>query len=81
MILANVRSQLTREDASLALALIAQHGTEARDRSADCGDEHSEDRECEARHISAQSKHTRSAGRAGLDGTLTRAFTTQMMQT
>jgi len=33
VILANVRTNLTREDASLALALIAQHGAEARDRS------------------------------------------------
>lgn len=32
MILANVRSRMTREDASLALALVAQHGAEARDR-------------------------------------------------
>lgn len=33
MIVANVRSQLTREDVALALALVAQHGTEARDQS------------------------------------------------
>lgn len=32
MILANVRSRLTREDAALALALVAQHGAEARTR-------------------------------------------------
>jgi hypothetical protein len=32
VILANVRSRLTREDVALALALIAQHGTEARER-------------------------------------------------
>ena len=33
VIVANVRSQLTREDVALALALVAQHGTEARDQS------------------------------------------------
>lgn len=33
MILANVRSRLTREDAHLALALVSQHGSEARDRA------------------------------------------------
>lgn len=33
MILANVRSRLSREDAALALALIAQHGAAARARS------------------------------------------------
>ncbi|MBX7118305.1 MAG: hypothetical protein K1X31_04815 [Gemmatimonadaceae bacterium] len=33
MILANVRSRLTREDAALVLALVSQHGAEARDRA------------------------------------------------
>lgn len=33
MIVANVRSRLTREDVGLALALVAQAGSEARDRS------------------------------------------------
>ncbi|MDH5235473.1 MAG: hypothetical protein OEW77_10980 [Gemmatimonadota bacterium] len=33
MIVANVRSRLTREDVGLALSLVAQSGTEARDRS------------------------------------------------
>ncbi len=33
MIVANVRSQLTREDVALALALVAQHGSEARAQS------------------------------------------------
>ena len=33
MILANVRHQMTRDDASLALALVAQHGSDARDRA------------------------------------------------
>ena len=33
MILADVRSRLTRDDAALALALVAQQGAEARDRS------------------------------------------------
>lgn len=33
MIVADVRSRLTREDVALALALIAQHGAEARERS------------------------------------------------
>ena len=32
MILADVRSRLTRDDAALALALVAQQGAEARDR-------------------------------------------------
>ena len=32
MIVADVRSRLTREDVALALALIAQHGAEARER-------------------------------------------------
>ncbi len=32
MILANVRSRLTREDVGLALALVAQHGADARER-------------------------------------------------
>ena len=33
MIVANVRSRMTREDVGLALSLVAQSGTEARDRS------------------------------------------------
>ncbi|MBX3174633.1 MAG: hypothetical protein KF709_09490 [Gemmatimonadaceae bacterium] len=35
MIVADVRSRLTRDDVALVLSLIAQHGSEARDRSED----------------------------------------------
>lgn len=35
MIVADVRSRLTREDVALALSLVAEHGAEARERGAD----------------------------------------------
>lgn len=40
MIVADVRSRLTRDDVALVLSLIAQHGSEARERSEDTLREH-----------------------------------------